>query len=595
MLCFFVLSAISYTPSIFGYTGTDTVQAQETDSIIILNEVPKSKDPKPISAKGYSDPPIEENQYVWPDHGKTCTDQQLNNETSGIQRDFCKWAERVDEEELYYHPAGSKQFFGDDAVINTSTRYKARVFLNSRRDSYHPTGLYAPPGELITMEIPPKAVGKITFIINRHVDPAASHAVRLGGTRCEFSLRGTVTQFMWPYGGTIEFAVSLDTFNAGVDVNVTGAIRSPYFIYGVTTDEEWEEEVSKYPGPILSLDYGAGFVAVPSKFVRSYVKLNDAMAFWRSVSRVLYSCSEVSAVPRRSDGRVRTPLRTTVDRFVRVGTAVALTGGNQVYEPIGWQREWKNYDYAKWGCWGQLHEYAHHFQNGWEFGAWGEVSNNVLNLISMSLMTEIDATRMINFWGSIAMSGDWANTAHQAGNVNAKDLLYWYGLHLYWFGPDRQRKIIRSTRDGKYFARNGSFVSQFMLTISYIAKRDMRPYFKTWPNLDNYTASVTATADSLLDSWGFKEFHPVSIIYQTGYVYDGEEFETAKPFRIPAREPYLFDFEQFKKTRDEMHTFTFKRVIPGQGTFEEIGTAQYTIIRCEVLIFWINNNFSYRH
>ena len=59
----------------------------------------------------------------------------------------------------------------------------------------------------------------------------------------------------------------------------------------------------------------------------------------------------------------------------------------------------------------------------------------------MATMMEVDYTRQINFNGNIAMSGDWSNTAHQYGNVNANDLLYWYGLPLYWFGSDLQRKI----------------------------------------------------------------------------------------------------------------------------------------------------------
>ncbi|EAY07377.1 Immuno-dominant variable surface antigen-like [Trichomonas vaginalis G3] len=280
MFCFLLASTISFTPSKFGYPGTDTVQAQETDSIIILNEVPKSMNLKPIRAKNYSNPPIEDDQYVWPSHPYTCPKSILDSETVGIRKDFCKWAESVSEDELYYHPAGSKQFLGDDAVINASKRYKARIFLNSRRGLYHPTGLYAPPGERITIEIPTKSVGKITFSINRHVDTQASHDVRLGGTRCEFSLQGTVTQFSWPYGGTVDFFVNADSLNAGVDINVTGVIRCPFFIYGVTTDEEWEEEIAQLPGPILSLDYGAGFVAAPSSLTKTAVQLNDAMAFW---------------------------------------------------------------------------------------------------------------------------------------------------------------------------------------------------------------------------------------------------------------------------------------------------------------------------
>lgn len=577
MFCFLISSTISYTPSKFGYTGTDTVQAQEQDSIVILNEVPRSKIPKPISEKGYSIPPIEYNQYVWPDHGKTCTSEQLNNETWGIRRDFCKWSATYDENELYYQPVGTRQFYGNENLVNNSKRYKARFFINTRRGPFHPTGLYAPPGELITIEIPEKIVNGITLKINRHVDEAANDGNRLGGTKCDIVLSGTVSKFCWPYGGTIEFERGVDTANQGFDVNISGVIRCPYFIYGSTTDEEWEEDLSKQAGPVMFIDYGAGFVTMPSTDAKNSIRLNDAMAFWRGVSRVLYSVNEVTYRSRRSDGRVTTPMMTNLDKFVRAGEAVALVGANVIYEPPYWYPGWVNYESTRWGCWGQLHEYAHHFQYFWGWGDYGEVSNNVLNLISMSLMTEIDSKRQIYLNGCISLGDGWDYTSHPYGNINSKDLLFWYGLHLYWFGPDLQRKILYAHRSYQYFTRNDTYpyVTEYLLHISLLTKRDLRPYFRSFSNLYVWERDVKPIADEIIDGWGYKEFHLVSTIYQTGYVFDGVEFETAKPFRIPAREPYYFDFERYKRSREGMHNFTFKNVIPGKGKFERVGTAQY--------------------
>ena len=64
------------------------------------------------------------------------------------------------QEDAYYHPAGIDQYKGDHELINQSERYFARVYLNPKRGAYHWTGLYAPPGELITVTIPEKAVGR---------------------------------------------------------------------------------------------------------------------------------------------------------------------------------------------------------------------------------------------------------------------------------------------------------------------------------------------------------------------------------------------------------------------------------------------------
>lgn len=218
----------------------------------------------------------------------------------------------------------------------------------------------------------------------------------------------------------------------------------PYFRYGVTVDEEWENELSKYPAPLMILDTGAQTMIIPNNKARNAVRLNEAMAFWRSASRIFYSINEVTLIKRREDGRILKPLEFDLDTYVAHYGAYALVCGNLVHEPPSWYEchvDWENS--IKWNSWGQLHEYGHHFQERLGLGNYGESTNNVLILIAYSMMCEMDSTRNINLKKeSTYLKIGHNNYCHQYLTIDDKKMLCFYGNNLYWFGADFFRKII---------------------------------------------------------------------------------------------------------------------------------------------------------
>lgn len=193
------------------------------------------------------------------------------------------------------------------------------------------------------------------------------------------------------------------------------------------------------------------------------------------------------------------------------------------------------------------------------------------------MMTEIDSTRQITLNGDFNVyNGGWGRFCHQYNTINEDSLLLWYANNLYWFGQETWRKVLYAHIHRTMFPRNNvyPYVSEYLLHLSKISNRDMRAYFKTF-SLYNYDTDITQETHNLLDSWNLTEFHPIALLYQTGYEIDGKEFETAKPWRIPARENYLFDFIKYKKTRNGMHSFSFKEIEGGNGTFESVGEGKF--------------------
>lgn len=335
----------------------------------------------------------------------------------------------------------------------------------------------------------------------------------------------------------------------------------------------------------MVLDTGATVITMPSKDARHAVRLNDAMALWRGASRVLYSVNEVQNRPRRSDGRVNLPLQFHLDSFVdRNAGALAYVGSNYVQAPFSWYDGFTDFEKVRWGSWGQFHEYGHHFQQNWGIGDYVEVTNNALNLISYSKMLEMTSTRTVDPQGEFYTIGkSWNLRTHPYNTISNKDLLTFYANYLFYFGHDKWRKILNAHITQKHYLRSqyGKH-GEFLLTLCKMSNRDVRPYYKTFsqqgtqPYYLNYDTEISSEVNTLIDQMGLRELHPVALLYQTGYVFDGEEIETARPFRIPCRSPYKFDFVKYMRSCSGCHEFAFDSYEGGQGTLTQVSNGIYT-------------------
>lgn len=118
MFLFFLLRIIKpYTKSKYGYTGTDTVQAQECDNLIVLEQIPKPT-VRYINESGWTSRKIQLEEYGWPDHMKTAPDDLLDAETNKINEVYGQAYENFPLNQLFAHPAGVKQFGGDQKMVD---------------------------------------------------------------------------------------------------------------------------------------------------------------------------------------------------------------------------------------------------------------------------------------------------------------------------------------------------------------------------------------------------------------------------------------------------------------------------------------------
>jgi len=109
-------------------------------------------------------------------------------------------------------------------------RIKKRDFTAAR---YRPTGLYAPPGDIITITIPDDLVGKIGVNVGQDNE-----------NKIEFHpLRDSTQKIGSPYGGLIIIYlndIDASTRKGVFDVTIDNAVQAPLFNFGTDTNKDWE-------------------------------------------------------------------------------------------------------------------------------------------------------------------------------------------------------------------------------------------------------------------------------------------------------------------------------------------------------------------
>jgi len=110
---------------------------------------------------------------------------------------------------------------------------------------FRQTGLYAAPGEIVTITIPPQLIGKISAFIGQDEKVQIKFE----------TLHKAVNKIASPYGGLILVYLSdIDaTTKEGIfEVTIDNAVQAPFFSLGINTNEEWSE-MKKYSPPFTVL------------------------------------------------------------------------------------------------------------------------------------------------------------------------------------------------------------------------------------------------------------------------------------------------------------------------------------------------------
>ncbi|MGN1373591.1 MAG: M60 family metallopeptidase [Candidatus Coproplasma sp.] len=473
---------------------------------------------------------------------------------------------------LYKHTAATGMYLGD--VEDNEPALIKEVTVQARRSGNHITGLYAPAGEIIKIEMSEadlERTGGITVEIGQALSNGQANniwAAREFNRMPVILNTMTVSSTTGYVGSYLGGPIYVKPKNAGTQftVKITGGVAYSHFILGYTTKEEFEEN-SLSSAPYFDLEVWDDSVRFsgPKSYAEgfSYEQLTDSAQLWEKISSVS------NQVP---SGSADIGINFLFDCFVAAGAAVAFVGRNTVNCPLSWMTSCLDYaSFVKSGAWGNIHEYNHHYQR-YGFAPGDEVTNNAVSLVSYSLFTAISSARTesggLSGWNTYTDPA-WVLkktlTTAQGDTVNSD--LDSYANILHSFGQDA---FLKATQLGQ--GAGGADV--WYKALSHATGHDMTYYFA---ELLHQTVSQTAIDE--VKACNYPTYIPVATVYQTGGSYiNGSQtvwYETARPFKINRGTPTTLNFNE-QLILPEGFSYTIKSLSsPDSGTLEKTGEGVY--------------------
>lgn len=480
---------------------------------------------------------------------------------------------------LYKHTAAVGMYYGN--VDDDEQAVVERITIAANEQRNFVTGLYAPAGEVVKVEISEEDLaaigGSFTVVVGQ-----VSHRNNVNNiwkARDDFSRMPVVANILEvttttayvgnPLGGPVYVYPS--AVGSTFTVTISGAVKYAYYVHGQTTAAQ-VEEMKKYSAPYYDFevwDLGVR-VSGPSAYGSyDYENLVKVGNLWEKIIRTSRQVPS-SANPNIGVGFV-------CDCFVAAGAACAFQGGHSwVNMPCSWMSGALNYqNMVTDGFWGVIHEYNHLWQSyGMEGSKTNEVTNNATSLLTYVSYTKISEKRSENDndlsgWNRYTdASRSLRETVEKAKSGEPQHALNAYADIIHAFGVELYAKATQ-LQQGGFEADN------WYEALSLATDYNFTFYFEKMLNctLSDEVKSLYDTADRIT-------FVPVATVFQTGrsIVQNGKEVfvETMLPYLIERGASVEVDFNKRLILPDGV-TFKIKGVTkPASGEFVKIAQNVYS-------------------
>jgi len=382
-------------------------------------------------------------------------------------------------------------------VPEKAERVARSLEVNAAIPGWHSTGLYAPPGEVVTVEVPASAAGKGLWVrIGAHSDSLWHHeAWRRAPEVCRrFPLNAASTKAANAFGGPIYIEVPGGSKLGTIGVKVAGAVEAPLYVLGKTELAAWRETIRLRPAPWAELATTKVVITVPSKNVRTLDDPEDLMRFWDGV---LDACAELATVPTE---RPR-PERYVADVQISAGymhSGYPLMTHLDMAEVFVDKR--RILADAHGGIWGLFHEMGHNHQSGdWTFAGTGEVTVNLFTLYVYDKLLG-RAPKSLRSFGPEPRAKSLKAYLATGPDFNKWKSDPFLALLMYIqlqeaFGWDTFKKVFaeyRALPGGQRPRSDDEKRDQWMTRFSRAVGRNLGPFFQAWgvPTSDKARASI---------------------------------------------------------------------------------------------------------
>lgn len=406
---------------------------------------------------------------------------------------------RTPPESVRAHPA-ALDFPG--AVPSDAPRVTHGIDVDTSVPRWHSTGLYAAPGELVTVTVPAPVAkaGGFHVRVGAHTDGIwnRSEWTRMPEISRRFTISETETIVANAFGGLIYIEVPDNAGLGHISLEIQGAVEAPLFVLGVTDPVLWKEEIRNSPAPWAEIAGRNMIVAVPSSEVRN---LDNPVAVAEAWDRVLDLNAELAAWP--STAR-RSPERFVVDRQISVGY---MHSGYPLMAHLDQQANLVDARHLSSECnWGFYHEVGHNHQaDDWTFDGTVEVTVNLFTLYAFEFLCGIPVGENENasaaFCAEQMARYDFDNPDFEQWKKEPFLALVMYVQLQQEFGWDAYRQVFAAYReltDSERPKNDGEKRDQWMVRFSRQVGRNLGPFFEAW-GVPTSQAALNAVSD--LPAW----------------------------------------------------------------------------------------------
>jgi hypothetical protein len=401
------------------------------------------------------------------------------------------------------HPAADN-FPG--AVPPSAPRVKDRIVtINLSVPDWHSTGLYAPPGVPIKVQLPQGATNEgLSIRIGCHSDSLwhLEKWERVPEITRTDKLSAPETTVASAFGGLIYIVVPKDGSAGEVKISVSGAVEVPRFTLGQTTLADWRSRIRNAPGPWAELETRKVILTIPATAVRS---LDDPEALLRFWDAALDNIADLASISRDR----KRPERIVADVQISAGY---MHSGYPIMTHLDVATKAVSTDELKVSGWGYWHELGHNHQvSDWTFSGTGEVTCNLFSLYVCETLCGIApgqghdalvpakvAERLRKHLATRAVFERWKDDPFLA--------LTMYDQLRAAFGWDAYKKVFAEYRDlpkGERPKSDDEKRDQWLVRFSRVAGRNLGPFFQAWgvPTSESARRSIANLPDWMPEDW----------------------------------------------------------------------------------------------
>jgi hypothetical protein len=374
------------------------------------------------------------------------------------------------------------------AVPAEAPRIASRTLnIDTSVPEWHSTGLYAAPGEAITVTFPASAVGK-KFGVRIGAQKDSLWNLDTWPRYPEITLEKKITaptmKIANAFGGTIYVVVPDNTKMGTIPVTISGAVAQPYYVKGKTTAAEWEA-LKNAPAPWAEIQGDRIIITVPSYAVRNLRDPEGVAKYWDDVAD---AAADLYSIPHERERQERY----CVDIEISAGY---MHSGYPIMTHDDVDRSFVNLNLLRGSdgnkTWGFYHELGHNHQRPeWTWSGLGEVTNNLFSLYGDETFNKTDSNYSDSH-GAIApttrrdrLTKYLANGVSFEGMNSDPFLTLTFFIDLRReFGWEPFKKVFGEYRGLSNAERPKTELEkhdQFLTRFSRAVGKDLGPYFTAW-------------------------------------------------------------------------------------------------------------------